>query len=132
MNTSTSNTMSGPGADLTAALAQKAPAMPRIIKVGNMTVDAGKIGAGLYGLIQDKGEEAIVAFGMIPSWVVESLEQQLRRLIVERQAHHLQMATEDLQPYVDEASIAEFIRPIVHECIIGIYDAAKAAGLLAV
>ncbi len=103
-------------------------------KIAGLNVDAEKIGAGLYKIICDKGEEAIVAFGMIPSWAVDSMRPMLREKVISEagktygcSAHEL-----ELMGVVDEAKIAKIVQRIEHEVVLGIYAAAKSANAMVV
>lgn len=102
------------------------------MKIKNLQVDAAKIGAGLYDIICERGESAIVAFGMIPLWVVEMTEKQLREKIISEAAKQVQCTADELRPIVDEKLVAEITRPIMHEITLEIYRAASAAGMLRV
>lgn len=102
------------------------------MKIKGLTVDAQKIANGLYDMITDRGEEAIVAFGMIPKWIIDLFEKQLREKILEIAAQQQRVTVEELKPYVSEQLIQETMRPIVHEVTLGIYTAAKRAGKMCV
>jgi len=70
------------------------------MKSGGLIVDADKIGAGLYSMLCDKGEEAIVAFGMIPAWVINCFEKQLREKIISEAAKQSDCLPSDLAPRI--------------------------------
>jgi hypothetical protein len=104
------------------------------MKTQGFNVNTAAIAQGIYQMICDREEEAIVAFGMIPKWAIDSLETELRRKIVEIAANQTcpGATAEDLAPYVSEEKIQAIMRPIVHEITCGIYAAAKHAGKMMV
>ena len=74
------------------------------MKLNGLNVDARAIGAGLYQIICDKGEESIVAFGMIPKWIMDLAEKLIREkiftqleLTYENQTIHAIPGTNDLR-----------------------------------
>lgn len=95
------------------------------MKVNGLKVDAQAIANGLYGIIQDKGEEAIVAFGMIPKWVIDMTEKMLREKIISEAAKQACCSPEELKPIVDQSIVDGMVREIMHEITLGIYQAAK-------
>lgn len=102
------------------------------MKINGLKVDAERIGAGIYALICERGEEAIVAFGMIPKWAIDVLEKQLREKVVELAAAQVPCTVEEFTPYIDEAKVKDTVQPILHEVTLGIYGAASKAGKLCV
>ena len=78
------------------------------------------------------GEEAIVAFGMIPKWIMDLTEKLVREKVIAETARQLNLTVAELQPHVDEKLLAETVNPIIHEIALGIYAAAARAGKLAV
>ena len=102
------------------------------MNINGLKVDAEKIGAGIYGLICEQGEEAIVAFGMIPLWAIEAAENGIREKIISIAAEQKQIPIEDFRPHVDETLLRETVQPIVHEIALAIYGAASKAGKLVV
>ena len=102
------------------------------MKINNLNVDAEKIGAGLYDIICEKGEEAIVAFGMIPKWIIDLAERLIREKIIAIAAEQQQTTPAELAPYVDEQSIKETVRAISHEVVLAIFATASKRGALRV
>lgn len=45
------------------------------MKINGLTVDTQAITDGLYAIICEHEEEAIVAFGMIPQWIMDLTEK---------------------------------------------------------
>ena len=105
-----------------------------MLKISGLNVDAEKIGAGLFGIIDDKGEAAIVAFGMIPSWVIDSLRTMLRaKIISEAAKQHGMTARElDLMGVLDESKITDISRDIEKAVVSAIYKAAATQGRMIV
>jgi hypothetical protein len=79
------------------------------VKAYGLNVESQKIADGLYEIICDKGEEAIVAFGMIPKWIMDMAE----RMVVEK-----------IAPMVPPEHRDAARRQIIKEISIGIYTAA--------
>lgn len=100
------------------------------MQINGLSVDTQAIADGLYVIICERGEDAIVAFGMIPKWIVDLTEQLLREKILAESARRLGISAEDLKPLVDDRLLADTANPILHEISIGIYGAAKRAGKL--
>ena len=48
------------------------------MKIAHLNINTAAIGAGIYALICDANQEAIVAFGMIPKPFIDLLEKSLR------------------------------------------------------
>jgi hypothetical protein len=102
------------------------------MKIKGLTVDSQAIADGLYAIICENGEEAIVAFGMIPKWIMDLTEKLVREKVITENAKRLNLSVEELTPYVDEKLLAETVNPIIHEISLGIYTAAARAGKLLV
>src|SRR5437660_2787238 len=102
------------------------------MKINGLVVDADAIGKGLYGLICDKGEEAIVAFGMIPKWAIDLMQQPLREKIVSTAAVQRGVTVEAFKPFLDEKEIKRTMAEIEHQVVLGIYNAASVAGRMVV
>lgn len=96
------------------------------MKINGLVVDADAIGKGLYGLICDKGEEAIVAFGMIPKWAIDLMQKPLREKII--RAWGEREDAEGVYRNLDEKEIKRTMAEIEHQVVLGIYNAASAAG----
>jgi hypothetical protein len=120
------------------------------MKINGLKVDTQAIADGLYAIITEKGEEAIVAFGMIPKWIMDLLEVQLREKIIrivceqmrfnEAETKHL-VELDKLGMLVNSGTISagfseeklkETMQPIIHEVSVGIYGAAARAGKMIV
>lgn len=102
------------------------------MKINGLTVDTQAIADGLYEIICEKGEDPIVAFGMIPKWIMDLTEKLVREKVIAENARLLNLTVEELTPYVDEKLLKETVRPITHEICVGIYTAAKRAGKMCV
>ena len=89
-------------------------------EIEGLKVDAEKIGQGLYAMICERGEESIVAFGMIPLWVIEILEKELKGKLIE--LANVQGAE------LDEKALKGMMEGIVRNVSIEIYKAASVAG----
>jgi hypothetical protein len=72
------------------------------MKINGLIVDTQAIADGLYEIICERDEEAIVAFGMIPKWIIDLAEQAIREKIIAENAKRLNLNFEELKPYVDE------------------------------
>lgn len=95
-------------------------------------MDTQKIGEGIYQIICDKGEEALVAFGMLPMWVMELCEKQLRQKVIEEAAKQAGCTVMEMALLVDEKLITATVNPIMREVGIAIYGAASRAGKMVV
>src|SRR5258706_12531041 len=102
------------------------------MKINGLMVDTHAIADGLYAIICRRGEEAIVAFGMIPKWIMDLTEKLVREKVVAESARQLNLTVADLQPQLDEKLLTETVNPILHEISLGIYAAAAKAGKLLV
>ena len=102
------------------------------MKINGLIVDTQAIADGLYEIICEKGEDSIVAFGMIPKWIMDQTEQLIREKVIAENARRLNLTAEELKPFVDEKLLSETVNPILHEIALGIYTAASKAGKLLV
>lgn len=102
------------------------------MKINNLSVDTEKIGAGLYDIICEKGEEAIVAFGMIPKWIIDLAEKLVREKIIKEAALQIPCSVEELAPLIDKSIVDDMTRKIMHEVTLGIYKAASDRGMMIV
>ncbi len=100
--------------------------------VNGLNVDTARIGQGMYEIICEKGDEAIVAFGMIPKWAIDMAEVAIREKVIELAAKRIQCTPEELKPHIDERLMKDTLQPILHHITLGIYDAASKAGKLVV
>lgn len=90
------------------------------MNINGLKVDAEAIGKGMYKIICDKGDEAVVAFGMIPVWAINSLKPMLKEKV---KAESIKLGKD-----LDENEIGQVAAAIEHEVVLGIYAAASAAG----
>ena len=102
------------------------------MKINGLSVDTQAIANGLYTIICEREEDAIVAFGMIPKWIMDQTETLVREKIISENARRLNLTIEELKPFVDEKLLTETVNPILHEIALGIYAAASRAGKLLV
>ncbi len=102
------------------------------MKLNNLVVDTDAIGTGLYSIICEKGEEAIVAFGMIPKWVIDLFEKQLRDKILSEAAKQVQCTPEEIAPIVDKTIVQDMVNKITRQVSIAIYAEAKRQGKMIV
>ena len=102
------------------------------MKINGLTVDTPTIADGLYQIICEREEDALVAYGMLPKWIMDLTEKLFREKILAENARRLNLAVEELAPYVDGELLTEKVRPIVHAISIEIYTAAKRAGKMLV
>ncbi len=102
------------------------------LHINGLSIDAAAIGSGIYAMICDRAEAAIVAFGMIPKWAIDTLETALRAKIIAEAAKQVGCTPAELEPFVDAKMLADTMRPIVHAVIVEIYQAASDAGAMCV
>lgn len=116
------------------------------MKINGLNVDAQAIADGLYEIICAKGEDHIVAFGMIPKWIMDTMETMLREKIIRITCQQMQFNEAETGHLLEldklgmltgetgfsENLIKETMRPIVHEVSVGIYRAADKAGRMRV
>lgn len=102
------------------------------MKHNGLVIDEKQIATGLYDIICQQGEEAIVAFGMIPKWIVDMLEVQLRRKIIEIKAVQCNSTPDEVSPFVSEELMQDTMRPIVHAVTVQIYGVASERGMMRV
>lgn len=96
--------------------------------IKGLRVDAKAIGEGIYQMICDREEEALVAFGMLPSWAMEMLEKQLTDKVLEESAKQVECTVDELMPYVDKKKVKSIVDEILHAISVEIYGAASRAG----
>jgi hypothetical protein len=101
-------------------------------KINGLYVQPQMIANGLYEIICKAGEDHIVAFGMIPAWVMEMTEKNLRDKVIKEAAKQVCCTSGEIEPILDEKLIQDTIRPIMHAISLGIYEAASKAGMLRV
>jgi len=104
--------------------------------INGLNVDTKAIGKGIYEIICEAGEGAIVAFGMIPKWSIDMLQKQLREKIISEAIKQLRIEDEAeadfFRAHIDEEKMAATIRPIEQEICVEIYQAAAKAGRMIV
>jgi len=102
------------------------------MNINGLVVDTDNIGRGLYQMICDKGEDAVVAHGMIPAWCIESFERLLREKIVAVASAKAGCQPAELEPHVDKPLVAKMVRDISHEVVVAIYKEAERQGRMLV
>lgn len=102
------------------------------MNINGLQVDADAIGHGMYAMICDKGDDALVAFGMIPQWCIDLMRKPLREKIISEGAKQRGLSADDVAPFVDEAAISKTMNAIEHQVVLAIYRAAKDAGKMVV
>jgi hypothetical protein len=107
---------------------------PEIMKINGLTVDAQAIADGMYDIICQKGEEAIVAFGMMPKWIMDTLDRMLREKVLQIAAQQIGCEPNDptFLEFLSEEKIKDTMDPIIHEITVGIYRAAAKKGMMRV
>ena len=102
------------------------------MKINGLNVDTRKIAEGLYDLIEQKGEAGIVAFGMIPKWIVDLLEKLLREKIISESARQVGISADELSPVVDQDKVKQMVSEISRAICIDIYAVAGERGKMLV
>lgn len=102
------------------------------MNIKGVSVNAEAIGAGLYGMIADKGEEAIVAFGMLPKWAMDMAETAVRQKIISIAAEQVGCSPRDVLPFIGETELSAIVNPIMKEIACAILKAAADKGKLLV
>ncbi|MEK6794090.1 MAG: hypothetical protein AABZ39_04895 [Spirochaetota bacterium] len=97
-----------------------------------LVIDTEAIGKGMYNLIEERGQDAIVAFGMLPAEVMEMLERLIREKVINTAAGQYGLQSDEIELYVDEKKIKEIVNDITHQVCVEIYRAASAAGKMMV
>lgn len=100
--------------------------------INNLKVDADAIGAGFYDIICEKGEEALVAFGMIPKWIIDMAEGMIREKIVREAARQVGCTPEELTPIVDKKVVDDMTAKIIKAVCVAIYKTASERGKMIV
>ena len=96
------------------------------MQLNGLRIDEVAIGRGLYEIICAQGDQAVVAFGMIPKWCIDSLRPMLREKIISEAAKRIGHEANEVREYVNEATIADMMREIERQVILSIYSEAKA------
>ncbi len=102
------------------------------MKVNGLEVNTQAIAEGMYRIICEKGEEAIVAFGMIPLWIVEMTEKQLLEKIISEKCRETGWTPEELAPYLSKEMVDDMVSQIMRHICTGIYTAAGNANKMLV
>jgi hypothetical protein len=106
------------------------------MKINGLNVDTETIGAGVYQIICERGEEAIVAFGMIPKWAMDLTEKEVREKIIAEavRQQRCDSAEEEraFREHVSEELLRATVNPIMREIGSAIYTAASKAGKMIV
>lgn len=97
-----------------------------------LNVNHQAIADGLYEIICQRGQESIVAFGMIPADLMEMTRKMICEKVISENARIMSCQPEDITPHVDKALMDGIVNPIVHQISVGIYAAAKRAGKMIV
>ena len=100
--------------------------------INGINANTQAIGEGLYRIICETGQEALVAFGMIPADLIETTTQMLREKVISEAAKQAQCTVEELRSFVDSEKVEEIVRPIMKEICSAIYAAASHAGKMIV
>jgi hypothetical protein len=104
------------------------------MQISGLNVDTKKIGRGMYEIICQMEQEAIVAFGMIPIEINDILEKMLREKMLDIAASQRKMSREEFDELVsvigglDERMIKRTIDEVIREIIVEIFRAASEAG----
>jgi len=102
------------------------------LRRSGLKVNAEAIGRGMYGLITKAGEESIVAFGMLPKWIMDILDAQLRQKVLEIVAKQTFIPADEIECMIDPKSLDAIVAEITKEVISFIYTAAAGRGKLLV
>lgn len=94
--------------------------------IEGLNVDTQKIGEGLYKIICARGEEALVAFGMLPKDLINMLEAQTLDRVVKITADGLGVTDQEarLLELRQNDRVIETVREIVKDVCPQIYAAA--------
>ena len=99
------------------------------MKINGLKVDTRQIAAGLYDIICEHGESHIVAFGMIPKWIMDLLAVQLRNKINSIVEAQQQVTIEEISRYFNvKPEIEKIVQAIVRQVCTDIYGVAKKCG----
>lgn len=102
------------------------------MNTNGLNINTAAIADGIYQIICEKGEEALVAFGMLPAPLMEMVERQMREKIIELSAKQHGLSTEDAKKFLSEEKLRATVNPIVREISCGVYAAASRAGKMCV
>ena len=102
------------------------------MNINGLKVNTDAIGEGLYRIICQQGQEAIVAFGMLPADIMESLDKMLREKILAESAKQIGCSVREMKLIYDERKMQDTVRPIVREVSTAIFRAASHAGKMVV
>lgn len=102
------------------------------MRINGLNVDTRKIAEGLYAIIEEKGEAGIVAFGMIPKWIVDLLEKLVREKIISESARQVGVSAGQLTPHVDQDKVKKMVSEISHAVCTDIYAVASERGKMLV
>lgn len=104
--------------------------------IQGLNVDADAMAKGLYAIITERGEAALVAFGMLPHAVIELFEKQLGEKYeasAKEQAFKLfGLEVDPVLEVADQAKKKAFVRDVSHAVCVKIYGVAADAGKMMV
>ena len=102
------------------------------MNISGLKVDVEPIAEGLYGIICDRGEESLVAFGMLPKWIMDMTERLVREKILNIWAGQLGCTVKEAMPFCNEVKLKEKVQAVMDQVATGIYGAAKSKGMMVV
>lgn len=102
--------------------------------INGVQFDPQPIADGLYAIICERGEEAIVAFGMLPKWIMDMCERLVREKVIAISASQIGCSPEELKAsgFLSGEKVGAIVRPIMKEVATCIYGAAKREGKMVV
>jgi hypothetical protein len=104
------------------------------MKTNGLNVDTKAIACGLYKIICERDQAAIVAFGMLPADIMESTDKMLCEKIIAIAAKQNGISPEvlELTGLVDQTKVKKIAQEIMHEISVEIYRCASKAGKMCV
>lgn len=102
------------------------------MKQDGYDIDTKAIADGLYQIITEQGDEAIVAFGMLPAPIMRMAEDMIRSKVIEIAAQQQGVTIEEIKPHIDKQVVDRLVSKAMKEISVGILNAASRAKKLLV
>jgi len=95
-------------------------------------VNSWAIGNGIYDSLSED-DQAVIAFGMTPKWLIDDVNKKIRRKLGEITAEKWECPGDEEAIEMFAASVKpNVMNEIEKEFVLGLFDAAKEAGKLIV
>lgn len=102
------------------------------LEAKGIKVDVEKLGQGIYDMIIETGNAAVLSYGMFPADIMESLERNVDEKIISLAAEKLCLSADEARPYLNKEKLKEYTKPIIHAVTVKVLEIASKEKLLLV